>query len=123
MIFQINGHDYTDFLQLKSNTYKIAQNDIGKSWTDANYKKHVHEILKVQGSFDIAFVKNSDYVQFLSDISAAKNANGYVVCTLHVLNLNMLKTIECFMKVSPSKFYPVDTNLSVQIYTVEINEA
>ncbi len=123
MIFQLNGNDYTDFLQLKSNTYKIAQNDIGESWTDANYKKHFNEILKVQGSFDIAFVKNADYVQFLSDISAAKNADGYVVCTLHVLNLNMLKTIECFMKITPKKYYPIDSNTAVHIYTVEIDEA
>ena len=123
MLFQINGHDYTDFLQIKSNTYKIAQVDIGKSWTDANYKKHVHEILKVQGSFDIAFVKNTDYAQFLNDVSAAKNTNGYVVCTLFVLNLYMSKTIECFIKISPNKYQPIDSSLGVTIFTVNIEEA
>ena len=123
MLFQINGHDYTDFLQIKSNTYKIAQVDIGKSWTDANYKKHVHEILKVQGSFNIAFVKNTDYAQFLNDVSAAKNANGYVVCNLFVTNLNAVMTIECFLKISPSKYRPIDSNLGVIIFTVNVEEA
>lgn len=121
MIFQINGHDYTKYLQ--DDSYKILQNDIGKSWTDANYKKHNHEILKVQGSFSIAFINNTMYTQFLNDINAAKNSDGYIVCTLFVININTTKTIECFLNITSEKFRPVNSNIVVNILNITVNEA
>jgi len=122
MIFQINGHDYTKYLQ--DDTYKVIQNDIGKSWTDSNYKKHTHEILKVQGSFSIAFINEETYTQFLNDINFTKNNNnGYIVCTLFVINLNTTKTIECFMKISSEKFRPVNNDIVVNVLNITINEA
>ena len=120
MIFQINGHDYTKYLQ--DDTYNILQNNIGKSWTDANYKKHIHEILKVQGSFSIAFINETIFTQFLNDINA-KNSAGYNVCTLFVINLNTIKTIECFINTTSEKFRPVNSDIVVNILNVTVNEA
>lgn len=122
MIFQINGHDYTKYLQ--DDTYKILQNDIGKSWTDSNYKKHNHEILKVQGSFSIAFTNDTIYTQFLNDINTVKNPqSGCIVCSLFVINLNAIKTIECFFKISSDKFRPVNSDIVVNILNISVNEA
>lgn len=121
MIFQLNGKDYTKYLQ--DETYDIVSVDIGESWTDANYKKHINQIFKVQGSFKIVFVKDSDYSTFLSDIENSKNADGFVVCTLHVINLNITKQIECVLTISTDKFRPVDNTRVVNILKIDINEA
>lgn len=121
MIFELNGKDYTKYLQ--DDSYNVVAVDIGESWTDANYKQHINQIFKVQGSFKIAFVKDSDYTTFLNDIERAKNADGFVVCTLHVINLNTTKQIECILTISPDRFRPVDNTKVVNILNIGINEA
>lgn len=121
MIFQINGNDYTKYLQ--DDSYNIVQVDIGDSWTDANFKKHVNEILKVQGSFSMAFITDDEFDDFLADVEASKNSSGYVVCTLHVLNLNTTRQIECFLNISSNRFRPVNNDNVVNIINVEISEA
>lgn len=121
MVFQINGNDYTKCLQDES--YNVVQVDIGDSWTDANYKKHQNSVLKVQGSFSMVFITDDDYDDFLADVEAAKNTDGYVVCTLFVLNLNTTRQIECFLTISSNRYRPVNQTNVVHIINVQINEA
>ena len=120
MIFQINGNDYTKYLQ--DGTYNINQVNIGETWTDANHKKHKDDILKVQGNFKMAFVNISDFNQFLTDVSSS-NYSGYYHCNLFVVNLNTSKTIDCFIDITSEKFKPVDLNRNVIYINVSINEA
>ena len=121
MIFQLNGKDYTKYLQ--DDSYNVVSVDIGESWTDANYKKHINEIFKVQGSFKLVFVKDSDYNTFLIDVQNSKNNDGFVVCTVLVNNLNITKEIECILTISPDRFRPVDNTKVVNILNIGINEA
>lgn len=120
MIFRLNAHDYTKYLQ--DDSYNINQVNIGETWTDANHKKHKDDILKVQGSFKMAFVQISEFNQFLTDLAASK-FGGYYHCTLFVVNLNDTKTIDCFIDVSSDRFRPVDSNRTVNYVNVVINEA
>lgn len=120
MIFQVNGNDYTKYLQ--DDSYNVNQVNIGETWTDANHKKHKDDILKVQGSFKMAFVQISEFNQFLTDV-AASNYSGYYHCALFVVNLNISKSIECFIDISTDRFRPVDLNRTVNIINVSINEA
>lgn len=120
MIFQVNGHDYTKYLQ--DDSYNINQVNIGETWTDANHKKHKDDILKVQGSIKMAFVQISDFNQFLTDV-AASHYSGYYHCTLFVVNLNTSKTIDCFIDITTDRFRPVDSNRTVNYINVVINEA
>lgn len=121
MIFELNNTDYTKYLQ--DDTYNVVQVDIGDSWTDANYKKHANHVYKVQGSFSMAFVNDSDYTQFLSDVESAKNNDGNVECNVFVINKNTTMNIECFMAINSKQFRPVNTTTIVNIIDVQINEA
>ena len=121
MVFQLNSNDYTKYLQ--DDSYSINQVDIGETWTDANFKTHYNKVLKVQGSFDMAFITDTDYNSFLNDIESATNNDGNVECTLHVINLNTTATIECNLTISPNRFRPVNSTYAVNIITVDINEA
>ena len=121
MIFAINEKDYTKYLQ--DDSYNVVQVDIGDSWTDANFKKHSNHVLKIQGSFEMAFVSDEEYSTFLYDVESSKNSEGYVVCELHILNLNITKQIDCFMDISSSKFRPVNGDKVVNIISININEA
>ena len=121
MIFKLNNKDYTKFLQ--DDSYNVNSVDIGESWTDANYKKHINQIFKVQGSFNLVFVKDSDYNTFLSDVESSKNADDFVVCTVHVINLNTTKQIECILTITPDRFRPVDNSKVVNIVNIGIDEA
>ena len=120
MIFQINTHDYTKYLQ--DDSYNINQVNIGETWTDANHKKHKDDILKVQGSFKMAFVKNTEFNQFLADVAASKY-DGFYHCVLFVVNLNTTKTIDCFIDISSERFRPVKSDTTVFVINVVINEA
>ena len=59
-MFEINSTDYTKYLQ--DDSYNVVQVEIGSSWTDANYKKHLDSVLKVQGSFQMAFITDDEYL-------------------------------------------------------------
>ena len=121
MLFTINSHDYSEKIQ--KDTYKISQNDVGYRWKDGNHKTHLQEVLKVQGSFDIAFVTVADYNTFLNDITTATDNDGYVACTLFVNNLNNTDTIDAIITLTPSKHRPVDSTVAVNIISVGIEEA
>ena len=120
-MFEINSTDYTKYIQ--DDSYKVVQVDVGSSWTDANYKKHQDAVFKVQGSFQMAFITDEEYSDFLDDIEDSKNNDGYVVCTLRVLNLNNTKQIECFLTISANRYRPVNNSNVVNIIDVSINEA
>lgn len=121
MIFEINNTDYTKYLQ--DDTYNITQVDVGDSWTDANFKKHANHVYKVQGSFSMAFISDSDYNQFLSDIESSRDQDGYIECNVLVLNQNTSQNIECFMTINSQQYRPVNTNTTVHVIEVQIEEA
>lgn len=121
MIFELNSSDYTNYIQ--DDSFNVIQANIGESWTDGNYKTHSNQILKVQGSFDMAFITDDEFDQFLEDIESSKNNDGYVECEIFVNNMNTTKQIECFLTISSNKYRPVSDDNVVHGITVEINEA
>lgn len=119
-MFTINSNDYTKYIQ--DGTYNINKVDIGDSWTDGNYKQHRNHVLKVQGTFDMAFITDDEYDDFLSDIEAAKNNDGYVVCNIFVVNKNISENIECYLNVTTKNYRPVNAYNVVNMITVSIEE-
>lgn len=120
-MFTINSTDYTKYIQ--DGSYKINQNDIGESWTDGNFKQHKNNVLKVQGTFEMAFITDDEYSNFLGDIENAKNSDGYVECSIFVVNKNTSMDIECFLNVSTNRYKPVNETNVVNIVSISINEA
>ena len=119
-MFIINSNDYTKYIQ--DGTYNINKVDIGDSWVDGNYKQHRNHVLKVQGSFDMAFITDDEYSSFLSDIEDAKNSDGYVECNLFVVNENTNDDIECFLTVTTKNYKPVNNVHVVNMISVTIDE-
>lgn len=119
-MFTINGNDYTKYIQ--DGTYNINNVDNGDSWTDGNFKQHRNHVIKVQGTFDMAFITEDEYEDFLGDIEDATNNDGYVECTVFVVNANSNKNIECFLTVSTNNYKPVNSANVVYMISVSIEE-
>lgn len=118
-MLSIGGVSYDSYIQ--KDTYQMARNDIGYSWKDANHRKHIQQILKVQGFFEIGFVTDAQYNAFLSSISDATD-DGYVTCTVFVQDMNQDKEIEAILTIKPSIHRKVSGTNNVNVVSVEIEE-
>lgn len=116
----INSNDYTKYIQ--DGTYNVMNVDIGDSWVDGNHKTHKNHVIKVQGSFDMSFITEDEYNAFLGDIEDATNNDGYVECSVFVVNANSSKFIECFLTISPKDYKPVNNTNVVYKISVSIEE-
>lgn len=120
-MFIINSNDYTKYIQ--DGSYNINQVNIGDSWTDGNFRQHINNVLKVQGTFEMAFITDDEFDSFLSDVESAKNNDGYVECNLFVVNKNLAMDIECFLTISTKNHKPVNETNVVNVVSISINEA
>lgn len=84
MLAQIGTLDITPYIQ--ESTYSINSFPISISWMDGNYKTHWDVVReKVAGSFELVFITQSDFNNFLSAL-AAVTSGGISTISLDVKN-------------------------------------
>lgn len=75
------------------NTYDVNNQPQYEEWTDANYR--VHRVLtreqKIEGSFQVKFLRSSDYETFLSSFGDPSYRYNHVLLTVFVNNLGELR--------------------------------
>lgn len=87
MLFSIDGLDFTQCI--KMGTYQVNKVDVYNEWSDGFGMNH-HDIYRkrIQGSFEMYFVNESDYEDFLNYVEVNKTAGGYLPVTLFINNTN-----------------------------------
>jgi len=110
--------DYTPFIISK--TYKVNEQDVYETWTDANGITHrVIYRRKISGSFEMKFINRQEYDNFLSDLASVKT-DGYYPVELYVNNLLTTKSANVFLQIEPAMSaqysdYPEMDEFSVKV--------
>ena len=80
------------------NSYKVNQVDEFEEWTDANYIKHRYAgRTKIKGSFEMQFIKKSEYEAFILQLSTLRQSGGTYIASVFVNNLNEVASINCYI--------------------------
>lgn len=110
--------DFTPFIISK--TYKVNEQDVYETWTDANGITHrVIYRKKISGSFELQFIDRSIYDRFIDELESIKQ-DGFYPIELYINNLLMTKQVNAFLSMEPvmnAQFsdYPEMAKFSVKV--------
>lgn len=122
MLASINGTDITEYIQ--ESTYKMDKEDVFEEWEDANWKKHHENPRKrVSGSFDMVFVTDQAFNDFLILRDANTDASGKLTITVHVSNTNTDEEIEAFYEFNTSSDRKISNTHVYKRFSMKIEEA
>ena len=95
-LFTLGGVNYSAYIIRDS--YNVNKIDEYEEWVDADYKVHRYATRqKVRGEFEMQFMKQSDYISFLSVLSSNKQTNGTYLPTLYLNNTGSPESVTCFL--------------------------
>lgn len=97
-LFIVNSKDYSSKVNQRS--YNCQRRDVYSEWTDGNWITHrVISRSRIDGSFTMTFLSETDYAGFLSDIAAVKTAGGYCPVTVWVNSDKATASINAFIEI------------------------
>lgn len=100
MLIKIGNTDITKYVQ--ESTYKLNSVDKYVSWEDALFRQHKRKVRsQIIGSFELVFVTESDFADFVSLIHD-NSASNTLIMTVYVSNTGETVTKHFFYKLSSS---------------------
>lgn len=118
---KIGDIDITPFINEKS--YKMDSVPVENKWTDANYAEHVDEVRRrVTGSFDLAFVTDEQYNDFITLLNNNKSGNLLTITVYVGSDINNLQTIYAYYKMTYKKRNEAMQGYIVTIVNMSISE-
>jgi len=118
---KINGIDFTKFVQVDS--YSVYQESIIEEWEDADIHFHEGEYRKrIVGDFELAFIKESDYNDFINNMTIATDGR---LTTLQVYVgglVNDMVESKFFCTVKSSSKRDISLDYAVNKLSVQIKE-
>lgn len=118
---KIGDIDITPFINEKS--YKMDSVPVENKWTDANYAEHVDEVRRrVTGSFDLAFITDEQYNEFITLLNNNKSGNLLTITVYVGSDINNLQTIYAYYKMTYKKRNEAMQGYIVTIVNMSISE-
>lgn len=118
---KIGDIDITPFINEKS--YKMDSVPVENKWTDANYAEHVDEVRRrVTGSFDLAFITDEQYNDFITLLNNNKSGNLLTITVYVGSDINNLQTIYAYYKMTYKKRNEAMQGYIVTIVNMSISE-
>ena len=120
-LFKISTTDLTKYED--TTKHSVNRADIYEEWTDGNWITH-REIARtrVSGSVTLNFAKETDFSNFISLLTSARNANGYYPITVWCSNTNTTETINAFLDVSGDTKWDVTVPRKHHAVTIGISQ-
>jgi hypothetical protein len=119
LLFSIGQSNYST--NIIKGSYEVNEYDEREEWVDANYITHKYGgRTRIRGSFDLMFMKLSQYQSFLADLSANKNLDGTYLATLYVNNKGTAESIKCYLTFEAGLEQDSNLLLRVPAFTVEV---
>lgn len=117
-LFKISSTDLTKYEYTPS--HDVNKVDVYEEWTDGNWITH-REIARtrISGKVELRFKRETDFANFISLLSSARNANGYYPITVWCSNSNSSETINAFLDVSGDTKW--DVTAPIKHHTVVVN--
>ena len=118
-LFTISSTDLTKWED--TGKHKVNRDDVYTTWTDGNWVDH-REIVrtKISGSVVLNFSRETDFSNFISLMSTARNANGYYPITVWCSNTNTSETVNAFLDISGDTVWDVTAPIKHHQITVTI---
>ena len=118
------GQDPTDITQyINHKTYKVDSVPVEHVWTDANHIDHTDELRRrVEGSFELAFLSDTDYNSFLTLLNGSKSGNLLTIQVYVGGDVNAIQTIVCTYKLSMKSRQESDMGYVVTILNMSIRQ-
>lgn len=121
ILASINSTDITKYINESS--YVMNSEPVTSEWVDANHVTHRDEYRrKVKGSFDLTFVTQQDYNDFI-DLLHDATAGIVTVITVYVGDdVNDLVTINAYCRMQMSKYRSISANYSFNRLKMTVEE-
>lgn len=118
-LFVINTTDLTKWED--TTQHDVNRQDVWKEWTDANWTTHrVIARTRITGSVVLNFARETDWTNFLTLLSSARNAAGYYPVTVWCSNTGTSETINAFLDVSGETQWDVTAPIKHHTVTIAI---
>ena len=121
VLLKANNTDYSN--KIREGSYKVYKENVTHNWEDGNHTMH-HDIIRTRtsGSFEVEFMRWSDFTSFLTNMNAAKTGDCYAL-TVFAVNTNESVTGNFFVKLPPELHQRADLTFSPGAFTISIEEA
>lgn len=120
-LFTISTTDLTKW-ENKEN-HKVNREDVWEEWTDGNLITHrVISRTRVSGTVELSFSRESDFSNFISLLTSARNVNGYYPITVWCSNTNTTENLNAFLDVSGDTKWDVTAPIKHNTVTVTITQ-
>jgi len=118
-LFTIGSTDLTKWEDTTVHT--VNRDDVFEEWTDGNYITHrVITRTRISGTVTLSFSRETDFTNFMSLMSTARNINGYYSVTVWCNNTNTSETINAFLDISGDTKWDVTSPIKHNTITVAI---
>lgn len=118
-LFVINTTDLTKWED--TTQHDVNRQDVWEEWTDANWTTHrVIARTRITGSVVLNYARETDWTNFLTLLSSARNAAGYYPITVWCSNTGTSETINAFLDVSVETQWDVTAPIKHHTVTIAI---
>lgn len=118
-LFKISSTDLTKWEDTQK--HNVNRTDVFEEWTDGNWTTHrVISRTRISGSVVLNFSRESDYANFITLLSTARNADGYYPITVWCSNTNTSETINAFLDIVGETAFDVTAPIKHHSVTVNI---
>lgn len=118
------GQEATDISQyINYTTYKVDSEPVYNEWIDANYTTHRDEVRRrIKGSFQLAFVTDTDYNAFLTLLNNNKSGNLLRIKVYVGSDINSMQDIICHYSLKTDSRKEANDSYIVTLLTMSIEE-
>jgi len=118
-LFLINSTDCTPWED--TTKHSVNREDVFEEWTDGNWITHrVIARTRISGTVVLNFAKESDFTNFMTLMTTARNANGYYPIQVWCSNTNTNETLNAFLDISGDTQWDVTAPIKHHSITVSI---
>jgi len=118
-LFTIGSTDLTKWEE--TTAHAVNRDDVFEEWTDGNYITHrVITRTRISGTVTLSFSRETDFTNFMSLMTTARNINGYYPITVWCNNTNTSESINAFLDISGDTKWDVTSPIKHNTITVAI---
>ena len=118
-LFTIGTTDLTKWESTKD--HNVNRTDVYTEWTDGNWVNHrVIARTRVSGTVVLSFSRETDFANFMSLMTSARDADGYYPVTVWCSNTNTSETINAFLDIAGDTEWDVTAPIKHNDITVTI---
>lgn len=120
-LFKISSTDLTKWEV--TDKHSVNRDDVYEEWTDGNWITHrVIARTRISGTVVLSFSRETDFSNFMTLLSTARNVNGYYPISVWCSNTNSLETINAFLDVSGDTKWDVTAPIKHHDITIAISQ-